>query len=160
MLLALAFLFVSLLPPEFGTEGSVIILDQEVEIIDLNTGGVPLAFTTLEGMGVNYDFLALPYWAQEALIAHELGHVNLGHFNLDPLVDRDAYYILWGTVDPWERDADLYAADMVGGGVVIAMLEHANSLCTKIMALPCMQETVIRIDMLQEQQCEMGFHDD
>jgi len=139
--------------PDITTGRTTIIFNTEVEIVDVDADGVPVVFATYMGIGVNFDFLKLPLWAQEALIAHELGHVELGHIYGDPDIDRSMYYPLWKTVDPRERDADLYGADLIGVDTMINMLNYAYDLCIKIDAVNCATEAILRAEMLRGQYC-------
>lgn len=139
--------------PDVTTDTFVVILDTKVEIVNIESKGVPVAFATYMGIGVNLDFLNLPQWAQEVLIAHELGHVELGHIYDEPGLDRAWYYPMFRSVDPRERDADLYAADLLGTETVIAMLDYAYDLCLNADAGDCVIEAILRAEMLRGQYC-------
>lgn len=141
--------------PEYTTDTFIVILNTEVEIVDIETvpKGIPVIFANYMGIGANFDFLELPVWAQEALVAHELGHVELGHIYDGPRLDRAMYYPIFETVDPRERDADLYGADLIGVDKMLAMLGHAYDICAKLRAQDCVIEAIIRIEMLHGQYC-------
>lgn len=132
---------------------STVIMEQEVRVVRFDSHGIPLAYASSTHIGVNTEFLNLPQWAQDALIAHEMGHLALGHLDEEPGIDRDWYYMLWRTVDPNERDADLFAADLVGTQTVIDMLDYSRETCILVGAGSCVIEATIRAEMLRGQYC-------
>lgn len=132
---------------------TTIILGTQVEIVDIDSGGIPVAYATYLGIGVNQDTLNLPLWAQEAMIAHELGHIENGDVYLEAGLPRGMYYELWQTVSPIERDADLFAADMIGIGLTIGLLEYVHDMCQLRGAAECVVEAKLRLEMLQGQYC-------
>jgi len=136
-----------------GWDSTAIILGQEVRIINYDSGGVPLSFASQEYIGINKEFLDLPKFVQEFLIAHELGHVYLGHLDQEPEMARDLYPSIWNTVSPFESDADLFAAEIVGFDTATKALLFCESHCFKIGALGCFVESGIRSKLLQEKVC-------
>lgn len=139
--------------PGFDMIGSITILDQQIDIINYEAGGLPVIFASELGFGANDDFLKMPVWAQEALVAHEMGHVYYGHIYVDPEYERDFYYSEWDTVDPREVEADFYAVDIVSEPVYIEMLHYANNICMKIGNLFCVVETNYRIRTITYKIC-------
>ena len=134
-------------------DDTVIILQQEVKLIEFDSKGIPMIFATPMNVGANYEFLNLPLWVQEALVAHELGHLALGHLDQVPAFDRSWYAQIWETASPFERDADFFAAENVGFDNVVAALWHCGKICHKVGATECSEEVKFRIEMLQNKYC-------
>lgn len=139
--------------PDITTGDFTVVLSTKVEILEYNSGGVPMVFATRDGIGANADFFLLPLWVQEFLIAHELGHIDLGHVYENPDLDRSVYYLIWKTVDPRERDADFFAANIVGVDMSIDAMLVVLEICKKVKATNCTIEAMLRSEMLRGQYC-------
>lgn len=129
------------------------IFGHQVMIININSGGIPLITATDVGLAGNEDFFILPYFAQEALVAHEIGHFELGHIGSEEKYSRDMYMAVFDTVSPRERDADLFAADLVGQDLFVDMLSYCYNVCKENNRYWCVEEIEFRILMLTKKQC-------
>jgi hypothetical protein len=74
----------------------------------------------------NDAWTKLPDHLREAMVAHELGHREMGHASIpqDNPFYRMGFVILHNTVDPRELEADRYACKLVSKNKYIAALKE------------------------------------
>lgn len=138
-------------PDTIGAD--IIVLGQKVEIVDVYTGGIPLAFVDNQGIGASIEFLDLDIIYQEASIAHELGHIEYDHINSRRDMERTDYYHIYGTADPQEVEADLFAEDIVGNDVMIQFFDYFIEFCNEHGQKDCHVEAILRKKMLIGRCC-------
>lgn len=153
-IIILLFPVITLAYPDVSCDGEIVLLGQLIKIKDLDGGGVPIVYIDNFGVYANYDFLNLPVWVQESLVAHEIGHLQLGHIDEPPLIPRNWYFDLWKTVSPRERDADLFASNIIGVNTMANAMDYIYNLCSSLeQSEYCAIEAFLRRNMLLERQC-------
>lgn len=98
------------------------VLDHWVQVFDDQTtptkseyGCPTIAFDCRRNKVVCTDaFLDWPEAVKEFAVAHELGHLSL-HSGIRADLDIRTLYAMLGECDPYELEADAYAAELVGG---------------------------------------------
>jgi len=105
--------------------------------------------TTEDKVFVNKAFLSLPHWAKEAIVAHEIGHRQFGHFS--SIMERiDA--VSMGYVHENELLADEYSASLVGHDNVVnalALMYHimlATPFAPRYLEVIIMSEIWMRVE--------------
>lgn len=150
---ALAFvLALGSVSPDTTLNVNIFVLGQVVEIVELDTT-LPIAFINVAGIGANVEFLDLPMDIQEVSIAHELGHLNLGHLETDGWLERGKYIEIFGTADPREVDADLFASDIVGRGRMLYWFGYYIDFCGDNGFRNCLIEALLRREMFEGRYC-------
>jgi len=92
----------------------VCVHDEELHFSDNTTPQIKLCGSTLR-IRVNQKFKELPLNIQESLVAHEIGHRVMEHYAIPQ--DNPFYrmgFVLQGTVQKKELEADKYAAKLIG----------------------------------------------
>lgn len=104
----------------------VCIHDEEIHFKgrDLTQPQIKLCGSTLR-VRANDAWTKLPDHLREAMVAHELGHREMGHASVPQ--DNPFYrlgFVFRGSVDPRETEADRYACKLVDREKYIAALEE------------------------------------